>query len=430
MKNLIIISLGMILLILSISNAANEEVVWELKGVGFGIEDMIVSNTQDIFYHTYYGTIQIRNINDGQLLDSIVIDEFKEGIINKISITDDDKYLAISGECPYIIIWDLINKRIYKKFTKVIFEGFSAQFWKSVSISPDGSKLTAIALIEPAGATELVVFDLETEEVLLSEFRNIYDNIKGVYFGTKWVSTEFSPSGEYLVTELGVNWDHQSGQVVLDSVYVYKTSDYKIKNILINNYDRKEISFSSIENTFSSISGNSLIIYNLNTNEIKSNLLGRSVYDVFFSQTNNSKLLISLGAKAYIFDYSNENEIYSYVNNISAMVIAKDDSKVIGFGEKGLLCLKTFWTTTSVESITSQTTISPNPTSNFVNIELNCSEPKVDYQINDVNGALVAQSTIANQSGSLQLDFSDYTSGVYFITINCKEPMTYKIIKE
>jgi len=89
-------------------------------------------------------------------------------------------------------------------------------------------------------------------------------------------------------------------------------------------------------------------------------------------------------------------------------------------------------TLSSVETDNAKTPviISPNPTSNFVSIELNCSEPKVDYQITDINGATVSQSTLANQSGNLQLDLSNYSTGVYFLTINCKEHMTYKIIKE
>ncbi len=72
----------------------------------------------------------------------------------------------------------------------------------------------------------------------------------------------------------------------------------------------------------------------------------------------------------------------------------------------------------------------PNPTSSIVNIDLNCSEPVVDYQITDINGAKVSQSTKANQNGNLQIDLSSYYAGVYFLTINCNEPMTYKIIKE
>ncbi|MFA7325949.1 MAG: T9SS type A sorting domain-containing protein [Candidatus Kapaibacterium sp.] len=430
MKKILLTIIGMILLIPSISNAADEEVVWELEGVWPGIEDIIVSNTQDIFYHTYYGTIQIRSINDGQLLDSIVIDEYRKGIINKISISDDDRFLAISGNIPHIIIWDLENKREYKKISKIVYYGDSAFTWKSVSISPDGSKLTAIAVIEPAGVTELVVFDLETEEAILSELRNIYDNIKGVYYGTKWVSTEFSPSGEYLVTELGVNWDRQNGQVVLDSVYVYKTSDYKINDTFLNNFDEKDIAFSSYENVISSNYGRSTKIYNLENKELINVPLDRQPYSVLFSRINSSKILLSLGTRSYIYDYTNKKEIYSYENNIYAKVILKDDSKIIGHGSKGLVCLKTFWTTTSVESILSQTNISPNPTSSFVNIDLNCSEPVVDYQITDISGARVSQTTIANQDGSLQIDFSAYTTGVYFLTINCKEPVTYKIIKE
>lgn len=74
--------------------------------------------------------------------------------------------------------------------------------------------------------------------------------------------------------------------------------------------------------------------------------------------------------------------------------------------------------------------ISPNPTNGIVNINLVCSESILNYQISDITGAAVAQSTLANQSGNLQLDFSAYTTGIYFLTINCKEPKTYKIIKE
>ena len=76
--------------------------------------------------------------------------------------------------------------------------------------------------------------------------------------------------------------------------------------------------------------------------------------------------------------------------------------------------------------------ISPNPTGSFVNINLNCSEPQINYHINDVNGLLLFQENVPNQVGnSLQIDFTQYPNGIYFITLICNHiPKTYKIVKE
>ena len=133
-----------------------------------------------------------------------------------------------------------------------------------------------------------------------------------------------------------------------------------------------------------------------------------------------------------VFDLENSSLFASFNTGSSYGQCKLSQNKQYMIGSVGSVLIMHPVTLSSIETeaLNNQVTISPNPTSNFVNIELNCSEPKVDYQINDLNGALVAQSTIANQSGNLQLDFSDYTSGIYFITINCIEPKTYKIIKE
>jgi WD40 repeat protein len=75
--------------------------------------------------------------------------------------------------------------------------------------------------------------------------------------------------------------------------------------------------------------------------------------------------------------------------------------------------------------------ISPNPTNKFVDINLNCPEPLINYNIRDISGLLLIQSTIENQVNSLQFDFTPYPSGVYFLTINCNNhTKTYKVIKE
>ena len=75
--------------------------------------------------------------------------------------------------------------------------------------------------------------------------------------------------------------------------------------------------------------------------------------------------------------------------------------------------------------------ISPNPTNNFVNIELNCIEQLINYQINDVNGLMIYQSSVLNNTGNLLVDFTSYPVGVYFVSIECNNLLkTYKIVKE
>ena len=417
---------------------AEDEIVWELEGVGVGIGDIIVSNTQNTFLNTYnrsYPSVQIRNIEDGLVIDSINFKNYFKSI-DKISITNDDRFLAVSGDGPNLLIWDLENNREYKKFSRVVFEGYPAETWKSASISPDGTRVTAIAILDfSATVSELVVFDIASGDVIFSENRNTDDKINGVQYSPKWGSTEFSPSGEYLVTELGVNWDHQSGQVLLDSVYVYKTNDYKINDTFLNNFDEKDIAFSSYENVISSNYGRSTKIYNLETKKIINVPLERQPNAVLFSRMSTSKILLSLGTRAYIYDYINENEIYTYYNNISAKVLSKDDSKVIGKGYNGLLCLNTFWTKTSIESNPSNNTFYPNPVNNLLNIKFNVNNgAEFEYELYDINSNKIASKKLNylhKGENDLEINFHTFQPQTYFLKIYSPfESTTYKIVKE
>ncbi len=172
------------------------------------------------------------------------------------------------------------------------------------------------------------------------------------------------------------------------------------------------------------------------------NVIQKRFYKKFFRndfsmvndiEFNNDDKLISLTYGVInVFDLDNSGLFASFNTRSSYGQCKLSQNKQFMIGSVGSILIMHPVTLTSVETnaLKSQTTISPNPTSSIVNIELNCSEPLVDYKITDINGATVSQATIANQFGSLQIDFSAYTTGVYFLTINCNEPMTYKIIKE
>ena len=154
------------------------------------------------------------------------------------------------------------------------------------------------------------------------------------------------------------------------------------------------------------------------------------VLDIDF---NDEEKTIGIASNVRMSIFDSKFDILQDINfGVEHLALSKNSNFFTISGGSFLSLYKKTWLTSSVDETTrsTQTTISPNPTSNFVNIDLNCSEAMVDYQINDITGATVARSTIANQSGKLQLDFSAYATGVYFLTINCKEPKTYKIIKE
>ena len=436
MKKILLTIIGMILIFPSISNAAKDELIWKTEKFG-GINDIELSNTTNVFYNTFYSKIQIRNLDNGELLDSINFESYFNKI-NKISITQDDRYIAVSGDNPNLIIWDMVNKQIYKKFTKVIFEGDSAHFWKSASISPDGTKVTAIGVIEfSAIASELVVFDIETGETLLSEPRNSYDKINGVYYGPQWVSTEFSPNGEYLVTELSVNWDHQSGQVLLDSVYVYRTNDYKINDTFLNNFDEKDIAFSSYENVISSNHGNTLRIYNLDTKESKSKTFNSYLNSIVFSR-EGKELIFMIGQSApIIYNYKNDVITYNYETFFTPNKITKDNSIILGYS-LSISKVRAKWdgvTGVSQNEYGINFTLSPNPATNTINIYLNSDGFEytrlsiVDLLGNEVG--LIEGGLLNTSNYQKDYDVSDLPPSTYFIRLEIgNEVVTKQFIKE
>lgn len=68
--------------------------------------------------------------------------------------------------------------------------------------------------------------------------------------------------------------------------------------------------------------------------------------------------------------------------------------------------------------------ISPNPTSNFVNVALNLNEPAKDVQIGimDMTGRIIEVIKVgATQKDNISVDVSNYTPGTYFLTVKTEK---------
>ena len=212
--------------------------------------------------------------------------------------------------------------------------------------------------------------------------------------------------------------------------------------------DARDIKFSKLNNKFLYISG-------LFTEKLSEKDLGSGCY-LFNIEDKTRQLLLPdeiYGSENLIL-FDNEARIFnSERTTLGVLNILESRLEIYGFPPESIYTQKVLYSSgfnyfigfslkniskfqydsqSSVEnSFDEEIIISPNPTNNYVNINLNCMEPIINYQINDINGLVLFQTSLQNHVGSLQIDFSSYPSGVYFLSVMCNnQPKSYKIIKE
>jgi hypothetical protein len=236
-------------------------------------------------------------------------------------------------------------------------------------------------------------------------------------------------------------WDLKTMELIRDvQLYDETKSD--------NWCEPKDIQFSKLNNDVLFYSGNFpsstveiiksggihkfTISSNSKTDNIQENPLGGKF--IFFDDEDRSLVYDHFAISFYNLKIK-EQEYYNippkniYVGG-KTIYLAKNDC-FIGFAGANN-CKFLYDRQTSIETnYQEEIIISPNPTNSFVNIELNCIDPNINYQINDVNGLMIYQSSVLNNTGNLLVDFTSYPVGVYFVSIECNNLLkTYKIVKE
>lgn len=146
---------------------------------------------------------------------------------------------------------------------------------------------------------------------------------------------------------------------------------------------------------------------------------------IFNSERTTLGVLNILESRLEIYGFPPES-IYT-----QKVLYSSDFNYFIGFSLKNISKFQ-YDSQSSVEnSYEEEIIISPNPTNSFVNIIFDCTEPIINYQINNLEGLLISQSSMHNQNNPLQIDFSGYTPGVYFLMIRCgNESKSYKVVRE
>jgi WD40 repeat protein len=354
-------------------------------------------------------TIELRNLSDYILIskDSLKLDGDKDPTGNPFYYLFRDIIVDPIRPLVYVIIektnFNILDEfkdkfylKVYNYETMQLVKdltpaGYENEKLKCFDVSNDGRYLAALN----EGKAFIKVWDLETYELIKN--KQLYDNnlTNPNDYRCEAQDIEFSSINNDLIYYSGkfpkINQSSYSG-----GIFEYYLSNNNIKKIEMDkDYTGGRFIFFENETRILNYNGE-LDFLNLLEQTIELNAVVSFEYPFVF------KVI-----------YSNNYNIFIGNSNVNIGGVMFDSQS-------------------NIENlIEGEIIVSPNPTNGIVNINLECPESILNYQINDITGAAVAQSTLANQSGNLQFDFSPYPSGVYFLSVNCNNQIkTYKIIKE
>lgn len=435
MKKLILI----IFIITAVLHSAEIIPIWHTESGAGDIQDMELLKGGNQFIALAgqgpEAQIQIRNTEDGELV-RFYTTPISTG--SKLQITPDStRVLIINGSFGQLRMLD-------EQFTTL----------KTFNIESDSIKIIFNALaIDPVrplvylsayggqyingkyqSASKILAYNYETGEHFkdLTEFGEYEYTVINVSDDGKYFAS-INEGEAYLKV-----WDLSTMELIRDAqLYDESTND--------NWCEPKDIQFSKLNSDVIYYSGlfplqypkgvqGGIHEFYISTSTITDDIT-KSGYSGNITMYDREKVsLISSSLFLYIYDNDKkEGEMFYKPKNIypGGRIINNESNNFIGFESK-FICKFLYDRQTNIESLYEEEIfISPNPTNSFVNIGLNCVEPILNYQINDVNGLMIFQSSIQNQAGNLRIDFTSYPSGVYFITINCgNDVKTYKVVRE
>jgi len=434
MKQLIIF-ITLLVVTLPQLSFAEEEVIWESEQIPY-LHGVLVAPQGEILYNLRGKDLQIRRIDDGVVIDSIIMENIPN-YLYQMSITDDGRYMAFSGDNPYVIIYDLQERKEVKRITTIAYERdeygknvvYDAENWVSSSISPDGTKITGIVNARIGEMTNFVVIDITTEKVLFEQRRIIYDHFNPDEPFYKWHSAVFSPDGNYIVSQL----EFRSGS---DSVYIYDANTLEVYDVVLNSYNENNIfSFSHFKPLFTTGYGKSLILYNFEKMETKIINLESNARNIVFSR-NDDKMALQIGTTApVIMDYQLD-KVLDTILYIGLPQISTNTNNLIYFGiNHNIALIKPDWNKiTSIEDFENEIIISPNPTNGLVNISFTNQHPSAfKYEVISNLGQVVQSAGLGYlqlEANSVNLDISTIGNGKYIIRVfSDREEFVFNVIK-
>jgi hypothetical protein len=403
--------------------AEEYNVLWEIDFPTFA-DGPIVTDDGNYFYSINNAYLNVYLSETGEFLHQKEFQNFRFSVWQEYNLSNNKLLIPVSLDS--LVIYDL-ETNIIEDIINLNFQVENLKI-EATSLSPNKRFLYMHSKYD--GLDHIIIVDME-EKRLYKDLR-IYTKVKQL-FGTN------DPNRMIVITsdQHGTHLE----EIVLNDEAPLGYNSNGIESVTGDSEIRGQ-KYDADENAFYYLSlpkgGHKLIKYSFSiptkTTLLDWNLM--SNVSMWFSDDNS----IFASEKGFVRNLQTEESIVfvelppdgrqhilSSCNGLETILLRDFDS--INSHKLKRIDVGNFLTSIEIED-ESENYIYPNPTNSFVNINLKCSAKYFDYQISDLNGESVYKSNGVNKSNSLMIDFSPFPRGVYFLTINCKSPKTFKVLKE
>ena len=431
-----------ILLLLSFSFVYSAELtpIWHTQSGAGDIQDMeILKGHNEFLLLVGVGSaaeFQLRSTETGELLNSVPV---STSIESRIAITpDSSRIIHLSGGTALI-------RNLDENFTQVGYFGVDSDsiLYRITNIAIDPYRPYAYVTIygwtgiypNIITKSKVSMYNYETGE-FVKDLTELGDYEYSVI--------EASDNGKYLAilndgkTYLKV-WNLVTMELIVnEKLFNENTDDW---------CDARDIKFSKLDSSILYLSGtftqevfkdkwHGTFIFNL-IDKKRTLLIPDRIYSssslIFLD--NETRIFNSSRTRIGVINLNNsEFEIYGLPPEFiysQKVIYSESFNYFLGFTANNISKF-TYDSQTNVEEPTIiESVVSPNPTSGLVNLQLPCVNEPFSYLIINMGGSKMDQKVISNSSNELQLDFSSYPIGVYYLIIECSSVVTtYKILRK
>jgi WD40 repeat protein len=432
---------------------------WNLVNESGAIYDMEFMPDNNFFVFADYKSLQVRSTETGELVNSYPLQE--KYADHSIEFTPDSTRMILAYgdkiELRNVSDMSIINQHIIPTGTDT--EGYDI-FQSNISFYEmvvDPVRPYVYVIRNRSGTLSggkyflirrIVIYNYETmEEVDVLSTEEDY---------TIFEKMAISKDGKYLAVNSALSshlrvWDLDTRQKIRDykicDLYSGANGDGQPSCTKFSELNTDIIYFSGVFPQYKDDPGDfsGIFIYSISQNKIidstfaiKPNYAGTGYFILCDNEEriikSDGKNILILNLKKSITEqkisrdtistgkpYWSIKLLYSYINNT-----------LIGFNKEKYSHAIYNNRTNTEDPIHFDSIIYPNPSTGLVTLTNSCQNPVQSYEILDVNGLiLIPNMAITNQQGSVSIDISSITSGVYFLRFHCGSSVfTYKVIKE
>ena len=383
--------------------------------------------------------IQRRNPENGELISSKVesISDFASFVLTPDSM----RFVQINGIDASVRMLDENYTKIKTFSLQNIQEENIVVYLTSIAVDP----IRPIAYVTTSGFNKTSSVKSARVKVIAYNYET-GEHVKDLtpYGEDEYTAIEVSHDGKYLAT-LNDNkaylkvWDLETMELVINEpLFDENSTDWcRAEDIYFSKLDENVIYISGFfSKQINDKRKNGIFRFDINESR-RNRVIQDGLYDgskmIFL---NNETKIVNTDYSSFSVLNLTESTLdlnYSLPNNIYTAIVKHCSEGNYFLGSSSNKLSKFLYDSHSrvKNKIKEETIISPNPTNSIVSINLNCNEPIINYSINNTNGILLKQASIENLVNNVQIDFTPFSSGVYFLSILCNnQQKTYKVIKE